>query len=53
MTIHELLNIRLNANGVADMLRYLKEKDHVRMLYEQRNKNNFVIVEDVYLHKIN
>ena len=27
MTIHELLNIRLNANSVTDMLQYPKEKD--------------------------
>ncbi len=33
MTIHELLNIRLNANGVADKLRYLKEKDYVDVVW--------------------
>lgn len=27
MTIHELLNIRLNANSVTDMLQYLKESE--------------------------
>ncbi len=27
MTIHELLNIRLNANSVTDMLQYLKESN--------------------------
>ncbi len=27
MTIHELINIRLNASSVTDMLQYLKIKD--------------------------